>query len=75
MAIYACGVIAGIVGLYLVLTTTFGRSHTPGNSETLPLTSSGFALLWVCFWLAGAGWPCLPLHRSTTGGTAPTAWT
>ncbi len=26
MAIYACGVIAGIVGLYLVLTTTFGRS-------------------------------------------------
>jgi hypothetical protein len=26
MAIYACGVIAGIVGLYLVLTTTFGKS-------------------------------------------------
>jgi hypothetical protein len=26
MAIYACGVIAGIVGLYLVLTSTFGRS-------------------------------------------------
>jgi hypothetical protein len=26
MAIYACGVIAGIVGLYLVLTATFGRS-------------------------------------------------
>lgn len=26
MAIYACGVIAGIVGLYLVLTTTFSRS-------------------------------------------------
>lgn len=26
MAIYACGVIAGIVGLYLVFTTTFGRS-------------------------------------------------
>jgi hypothetical protein len=27
MAIYACGVIAGIVGLYLVLTATFGRSR------------------------------------------------
>src|SRR5215469_12586246 len=26
MAIYACGVIAGIVGLFLVLTATFGRS-------------------------------------------------
>jgi len=26
MAIYACGVIAGIVGLYLVLTATFGKS-------------------------------------------------
>lgn len=26
MAIYACGVIAGILGLYLVLTATFGRS-------------------------------------------------
>jgi hypothetical protein len=26
MAIYACGVIAGIVGMYLVLTATFGRS-------------------------------------------------
>lgn len=26
MAIYACGVIAGIVGLYLVVTTTFGKS-------------------------------------------------
>jgi hypothetical protein len=28
MAIYACGVIAGVVGLYLVLTATFGRSAT-----------------------------------------------
>ena len=27
MAIYACGVLAGIVGLYLVLTATFGRSE------------------------------------------------
>jgi len=27
MAIYACGVLAGIVGLYLVLTTTFGKSE------------------------------------------------
>ncbi len=26
MAIYACGVLAGIVGLYLVLTATFGKS-------------------------------------------------
>jgi hypothetical protein len=26
MAIYACGVIAGVVGLYLVLTATFGKS-------------------------------------------------
>src|SRR5580704_3689268 len=30
MAIYACGVIAGIVGLYLVLTATFGRSEHAG---------------------------------------------
>jgi hypothetical protein len=26
MAIYACGVIAGVIGLYLVITATFGRS-------------------------------------------------
>jgi hypothetical protein len=41
MAIYACGVIAGIVGLYLVLTATFGRSEYGARLRTVSVNVFG----------------------------------
>jgi hypothetical protein len=41
MAIYACGVIAGIVGTYLVLTATFGRSSYASQLREVSVTIFG----------------------------------
>lgn len=41
MAIYACGVIAGIVGLYFVLTATFGRSGYAAHLREASVTIFG----------------------------------
>jgi hypothetical protein len=53
MAIYACGVIAGIVGLYLVLTTTFGKS---GNATHLREVSVNIFGLRAPLGVFLAGW-------------------
>ena len=41
MAIYACGVIAGIVGLYLVITTTFGKSANASHLREVSVNIFG----------------------------------
>jgi hypothetical protein len=41
MAIYACGVIAGIVGLYLVIATTFGKSREAARLRAASVTVFG----------------------------------
>ena len=42
MAIYACGVIAGIVGMYLVLMATFGRSAYASQLREVSVNIFGF---------------------------------
>src|SRR5205823_6406145 len=72
MMIYLCGVLAGIVGLWLVAQTTFGR-----NADLRSASVSVFGLrapLGV-FLMGGAAWPCSPPRPLITGGTTPTGWT
>ena len=54
MAIYACGVIAGIVGLYLVLTATFGKSAYATRLREASVSIFGLRAPWGVF-LAGWG--------------------
>ena len=59
MAIYACGVIAGIVGMYLVLTATFGRSSYAARLRAASVNVFGLRAPLGVF-LAGLdshGWP------------------
>jgi hypothetical protein len=61
MAIYLCGVLAGISCGYLILNTTFRR---PAEYVASSVNVLGFR-----------GPLGLPRRHSTTGGTTPTAWT
>ena len=72
MAIYACGVLAGISSAYLILTTTFGR-NAPLRDVSVRIW--GFADRSARSSRRGAASRCSSRRRSTTGGTTPTAST
>lgn len=59
MAIYACGVIAGIVGLYLVLTATFSRSPYASHLREVSVNIFGLRAPLGVF-LAGWGGVAMP---------------
>ena len=71
MAIYLCGVLAGIALGYLILYTTFSKS-APLRDASVSIW--GFRAPLGASLRLGAASPCSLRPRSITGGTMPTAW-
>ena len=72
MAIYLCGVLAGVVCGYLILSTTFDRTSALRESA---VTMWGFRGPLGRLSRPGAGLRCWFPRRSTIGGIPLTAWT
>jgi hypothetical protein len=72
MLIYACGVLAGIVGAWLVLNATFGRDEQLRNAS---LEILGLRAPLGVFLAGWGGVASSPQRLSTIGGTTPMALT